>query len=496
MGNEEKKAKIISSLLWSLMQRSGVQGIQLIITLILARILLPEDFGLVVIVTIFNTLAIIIVQSGFTTGLIQKKDIDHLDLSSIFYINVLSSIIMYVLLFNLAPFIAAFFNQPQLVLILRIISMSLFLSSFHSIQYVIVSRNLQFKDLFLASFLAHILSGSIGIVMAYSNFGVWALVVQQLTSYLLNPIFLYFKVRWRPQLTFSFSRVTSLFSYGWKLLVSSLINNLYSNLHSIIIGKIFNPAMIGFYNRGDQFPNIIVSNVNGSIQSVMLPTLSSYQDNPPRVKDMVRRTIVTSSFVIFPMMVGLIVIAEPLVKLVLTDKWLPTVPFLQIFCMVYAFWPLQTTNLQAINALGRSDIFLRLEILNTLFGIVVLIITFQFGIYAMTFGLFISSIFASIIDSYPNSKLLDYSILEQFRDITPSMLISIVMGAVIYPISLLEMSSLTTLLTQIFLGIIIYLGLARAFKIECFNYLLTTLYGMLGNSRWGEKLTLYNREVK
>lgn len=475
MGKEIAKSKIISSFFWSFLQRSGTQGIQLIITLLLARILLPEDFGLIVIVTTLNTFAIVLIESGFTTSLIQKKKVDHVDYSSVFYINMLSSSLIYGILYYLAPFIANFYDQQQLMLLIRIVSLTIFISAFNSIQHVIIARNMQFKKLFFSTFLAHVLSGSIGIGMAIAGFGIWALVGQQLASYFLNTVFLYFKIRWRPQLVFSVARVFDLFSYGWKLLVSSFIYTSYSNLHHMIIGKLFQPAMVGFYNRGELFPNILVSNLNGSIQSVMLPALSSYQHDSQRVKEMVRRSIVTSSFFIFPMMVGLAIIAEPLVRLLLTDKWLPTVPFLQIFCMFYAWEPIQTAHSQAINALGRSDIYLKLQILKTLMGLWILLITVQFGIYAIVFGLLITNILSTAIHTYPNIWLLNYSIVEQAKDVFPSFLLSLIMGASIYTVQWMDLSSFSIILVQTLLGASIYIGLAKILKLECLEYLLRTL---------------------
>jgi O-antigen/teichoic acid export membrane protein len=233
-------------------------------------------------------------------------------------------------------------------------------------------------------------------------------------------VILLFSVKWRPKLIFSFSRIHQLFSYGWKLLVSSLIDTLYMNLRSLIVGKIYSPSMLGYYNRGDQFPQLIVSNINGSIQSVMLPTLSSEQDNKQRVKELVRRSIVTSSFLLFPMMIGLAVVGEALIKIILTDKWLPCVTFMQIFCLSYALWPIHTANLQAINALGRSDIFLKLEMIKKLMGITVLMISMFLGIYAIAVGTLISGIISTFINAHPNLKLLDYSYKEQIKDIMPS----------------------------------------------------------------------------
>jgi O-antigen/teichoic acid export membrane protein len=241
--------------------------------------------------------------------------------------------------------------------------------------------------------------------------------------------------------------------------------------------------MLGFYNRGKQFPELIVTNIDGSIQSVMLPALASQQDNRQRVKDMVRRSIVTSSFILFPMMVGVAVIAEPLVKILLTEKWLPCVPFLQIYCVSYALWPIHTANLQAINALGRSDIFLKLEIIKKILGLAILGVTVFYGVYAIALGGIVSGLIGTIINSYPNAKLLNYSYKEQWKDIMPSLLLSLVMGAVVYSIQLIGLSVWPTLLTQVCVGVILYLAIAWIFKLECFTYLLFTWKDILKNRK-------------
>jgi O-antigen/teichoic acid export membrane protein len=317
--------------------------------------------------------------------------------------------------------------------------------------------------------------------MAYVGFGVWALVAQQITNLLLITVILWFTVKWRPRLLFSVERVKGLFSYGWKLLVSVLIDMLYRNLRSLIIGKMFNAEMLGFYNRGEQFPALIVTNINGAIQSVMLPALASQQDNRQRVKDMVRRSIVTSSFILFPMMVGVAVIAKPLVKILLTEKWLPCVPFLQIYCVSYALWPIHTANLQAINALGRSDIFLKLEIIKKILGLAILGVTVFYGVYAIAFGGIVVGLIATIINAYPNAKLLNYSYKEQWKDIVPSLLLSLVMGVVVYSVQLFGMTEWPILIVQGFVGIILYVGMAKIFKLECFTYLLLTCKDILKN---------------
>lgn len=476
--DKSTKSIILSSLFWKLIERGGTQGIQFIVQIILARLLLPEDYGIIALVLIFTSIASVFVQSGFNTALIQKKDADEADFSSVFYLSLFVACLIYIVLCFVAPFIAMFYGEPQITSVLRVLSITLFFGAFNSIQNAFVARNMQFKKLFFSSTGAILISGIVGIYMAYTGFGVWALVGQQLCNQLFITLILWLTVKWRPQLLFSLGRLKRLFSFGWKLLASALIDTVYRDLRSLIIGKMYNPAMLGFYNRGQQFPQLLITSINGSIQSVMLPVLSSQQDNRPRVKEMMRRAIVTSSFIIFPMMVGLAVTAEPLVMILLTDKWLPCVPFLQIFCAVYAFMPIHTANLQAINALGRSDIFLKLEIIKKIMGLSILAVTVFYGVYAIALGGALGGIISTFINAYPNKKLLNYSYVEQWKDIMPSLLLSLVMGAVVYSLKWLGMAVWSTLIVQVCVGVILYVGMAWMFKLECFRYLVTTARGL------------------
>ena len=432
MDSKNKKTKVLASLIWKLMERLGAQGVSFIVQIILGRLLMPEDFGAIAIVTVFITLSNVFVQSGFNTALIQKKDADDKDFSSVFYLSTFIATMLYVLLFFTSPYIADYYSSPQLTQVLRVLAIILFFGAFNSIQNAYVARNMMFKKLFFSSTGSVIFSGIVGVIAAYLGLGVWALVLQQITYNLSVSVILWFNVKWRPRLLFSLSKVKVLFSFGWKLLASSLLNTLYMDIRTLIIGRIYNSSMLGFYNRGVQFPKLIVTNMDGAIQSVMLPALSDEQDNKKRVKEMVRRAIVTSSFLVFPMMVGLAVVAEPMIKIVLTDKWLPAAPFLQIFCASYALIPIHTANLQAINALGRSDVFLKLEIIKKVIGILILAISINFGIYAMAWGMVLSGAISSFINAYPNKKLLNYSYLEQWKDIIPSLLISLLMGLTVY----------------------------------------------------------------
>jgi teichuronic acid exporter len=483
MGTEINKSTVLLSLFWKLMERGGTQGIQFIVQIVLARLLLPEDFGSITIVLIFIQLANVFIQSGFNTALIQKKDADEVDFSSVFYLSLFVAGLLYVVLFFTSQFIADFYRLPQLAQILRVLSITLFFGAFNSIQNAYVARNMIFKKLFFSSLGAIIVSGTVGITAAYLGWGVWALVAQQLINQLAITLILWFTVKWRPKLLFSIEKVKVLFSFGWKLLVSSLINTLYIDIRSLIIGKIYPPAMLGYYDRGKLFPKIIVSNIDGSIQSVMLPALASQQDDKKRVKAMMRRAIMTSSFIMFPMMVGLAVVAEPVVKIILTDKWLPAVPFLQIFCASNSLHPIHTANLQAINALGRSDVFLKLEIIKKIIGLIILGISIPFGIYAMAWGVLLSGIISTFINTYPNLKLLNYSYIEQWKDIMPSLGISLVMGAVVYTLNLLNIAVWQILILQIFVGVVIYIVLAKMLNIESYAYLIKTINEIINRRR-------------
>ena len=466
------------------MERGGTQGIQFFVSIILARLLSPEEYGIIAIIMVFILLANVFVESGFNTALIQKKDADEVDFSSVLYLSLGVATILYVVIFFTAPFIASFYDQPILIQVLRVLSITIFIGAFNSIQNAYVARNMLFKKLFTSSLGSVTISGVVGIIAAYSGLGVWALVLQQLTSQLAVAVILWFTVKWRPHLIFSTTRIKSLFSYGSKLLASGLLDTLYRNLRTLIIGRMYTPSMLGYYNRGQQFPQLIVSNINGSIQSVMLPALSAHQDDRKRVKDMMRRAIVSSSFLIFPMMFGMAVVAEPLVKIVLTDKWLPAVPFLQIACFTFALWPIHTANLQAINAMGRSDIFLRLEIIKKIMGLIVLGISLPFGVYAIAFGGIFSGLIGTFINAYPNKELLNYSYKEQWLDIMPSLLISLIMGGVVYLFNYLSISAWQILILQIVSGGIIYILLAKIFKIESFTYLVGTMKQLI-NARKG-----------
>ncbi|MCF8009660.1 MAG: lipopolysaccharide biosynthesis protein [Halanaerobiales bacterium] len=467
-----EKNKIISSLIWKLLEKTGVQGMQFIIQIVLARLLAPEQFGTIAIVLVFISIANVFVHSGLNVALIQDKNSDKVDFSSVFYLSLFLATILYIVIFFTSPLISVFFDKTILVPVLRIMGITLFFGAFNGIQNAYIAKNLLFKKLFITSLIATLVSGLIGVIFALNGYGIWALVIQQLLNQILITIVLLVIIKWRPKLVFSFIRVKILFSFGWKLLVSALLNMFYLNIRTLIIGKIYSPTILGYYNRGEQFPRLIVRNIDGSIQSVMLPSFSAYQDDIKTVKKLVKRTIVSSSFLIFPMMIGMAVVAEPLVITILTEKWVPAVPFLRIFSISYALIPIHSANLQAINAMGRSDIFLKVELIKKLFGILILIVSLFFGIYAIALGLILSGLLATAINAYPNRKLINYGYYEQIIDILPAFIIAVLMGVFVYTLNMIGLPPFSTLIIQIFAGTLFYFGSAIILKIEGFTYLI------------------------
>lgn len=466
------KDNVFKNLIWRFLERTGAQIVQFIVSIILARVLLPEDYGTIALITVFITILNVFVDSGLGGALIQKKDTDNIDFSTVFYTNLVFCIVLYTLLFFIAPFIASFYNNEQLIPIIRVLGITILISSIKNIQQSYVSKTMQFKKFFFATLVGTILAAVIGIYMAYKGKGVWALVTQQIVNAGIDTIILWITVRWRPDFIFSFSRLRGLFSFGWKMLLSSLLAVTYNNLRQLIIGKKYTKEDLAYYNRGEQFPNVIVSNINNSIDSVLFPTLSAEQDNIPRVKEMVRRSIKTSVFLIAPLMMGLAACAPGIVRLVLTEKWSGCVPFLRIFCVTYMFYPIHTANLNAIRALGRSDIFLKLEILKKIIGFVILFSSMWFGVYVMAYCLILQDVLAQIINSYPNKKLLNYTYLEQLKDIVPSIIIAAIMGILVALLNIVNMSDILRLLIQIPSGALIYAFFSKIFKIDSFGYMI------------------------
>ena len=472
---ESKRKKVTVNFIWRFAERSGAQLVSLVVSIVLARMLDPTVYGTIALITVFITVLNVFVDSGFGNALIQKKDADDLDFSTVFYFNITACTLLYALMFVSAPWIASFYNDPSLTPLIRVLVLTIIVSGVRNVQQAYVSRTLQFKRFFFATLGAILASAAVGIFMAYKGFGAWALVGQQLTNNVVGTAILWITVKWRPKAVFSFTRLKSLFDYGWKLLASSLLDTVYRELRQLIIGKMYTPADLGVYNRGQQIPNIIATNTGTSIDSVIFPVMAQAQDDRARVKGMTRRAMMTSTYIMAPMMMGLAGVSTSLIRLLLTEKWMECVPYMIIFCITYMFYPIHTANLNAITAMGRSDLFLKLEVIKKIVGLVALFATMWISVMAMAYSMLFVSVASQIINSWPNKKLLDYSYLEQLKDIMPAIVLAAVMGGCVYCVQLLGLPDTLSLCIQIPLGVLIYWGVSKLLGLEAYEYAMKTI---------------------
>lgn len=478
--SKQLKTRTLNNMLWRFAERCGAQGVTFVVSIILARLLDPSVYGTVALLTVFINILNVFVDSGMGSSLIQKKKVDEYDFSTVFVFNMMMCFSLYLLLFFFSPVIAKFYDNSSLIPLLRILGLTLIISGFRNIQQAYVSRHLMFRKFFFSTLGGTIIAACVGIFMAYQGFGAWSLVVQQVVNSLIDTIILYFTVKWRPHFYFSNERFGGLFSFGWKLLVSSLIDTIYNEIRQLIVGKFYSSSKLAYYNQGMKFPYFIITNINTTIDSVLLPVMSKVQDDKKRVKSMMRRSIKMSTYVIAPVMIGLASISQPLISIVLTEKWLGCVPFLRIFCITYIFYPIHTANLNAIKAMGRSDLFLKLEIIKKVVNTVTIVIAIFYGPLAMAYSLLVTSFINQIVNSWPNKYLMNYSYLEQLKDILPNILLAVLMGIGIMPISMLNMSNLLIIIIQIFLGIVIYVVGSILFRMDSFYYIYDLLNHVLG----------------
>ena len=474
------KQKVFSNFLWRFFERCGAQGVKMLVEIVLAQLLLPEDYGTIALVTVFITILNTFATSGLGSALVQKKDADNVDFSTVFWFSIVLSIVLYIFLFLISPFLAAYYDQPpEFTPVLRVLGLQLLITGFRKVQHAYVSRTMQFKRFFFATLGGTIGAAVIGIWLAYRGYGVWALVAQHLFNLLTDSVILWYTVKWRPKLVFSFERLKGLMGYGWKLLASSLIDTAYNEVRQLVIGKKYSSADLAFYNRGRQFPNLFIQNVNSAIDSVLLPTMAKGQDNRQHVKAMTRRAIKTSTYIMAPLMMGLAFVGEPFVKLFLTEKWLPAVPFMRVFCISFMFYPIHTANLNAIKAMGRSDLYLKLEIAKKIVGITSILITMNISVEAMAYSVLVTSTISQIINSMPNRKLLDYKYGDQLKDILPGIGLAVGMGVIVYCVGFLNLPTWLTLLIQIPLGAAIYIGGSKLFHIDSYDFVMNILKGFL-----------------
>lgn len=483
MSNNENSALrsgAIKSFSWSYTEKIATQLVHFVISIILARLLLPEDYGKLALVNIFTRIMNAIALTGFGSALIQRKNTTDTDFSTTLIFSFAVAATGYLILFFGAPLFSRLMGD-DITIYLRVSSLSLMISSVNAVIHARAIRSLNFQKLFFSSICAVFVSAAVGIYMAYKGFGVWALVAQHLTTAAVNTLVSALICDWKFKFGFSLQSVKNIYSFGWKLTVSSTINAIYQQLRGLVIGKKYSSTDLAYYDRGLQYPNLIISNVDNSIASVLAPVLSKKQDDLPQLKGMVMRGVKTSSVILFPLLIGLAVCAEPIVLLMLTEKWLPCVPYLQVLSFALMLKPIQTANLQGILAIGRSDVYLKIQTIQKMIGIAIILITIIFfdSPFAVAVGELISFILFACINAYPNVKYLKYRPIEQITNILPQLIVSALMGALVYAIGFLQMNTLLLLVVQVITGAVFYIGVMYLFKVDAFMYLWKMLLSTL-----------------
>lgn len=470
--NDLNNGFIVSNVIWNFLEKIASQLISLIVSIILARLLLPSDYGLVSMVSIFITFADVLVTSGFATSLIQKKNADQLDFSSVFFLNIGVSIMVYFVLFFSSHAIADYFLMPQLSKIVRILGLEIIIVSISSIQKAYASKNFLFKRLFITSLISAAVSGVVGVAMAYGGFGVWALVAQRLVSAVVVTLVNIAVIKWRPSFLFSFSRLKPLFKYGWKILFEGISETFTNQVRNLIIGKIYTSSDLGYYTKAQLFPSLILTTITGAVSSVILPAMSNVQDKKSEVRHMLRNSVKATSFIVFPAMVGFALIAEPFVKLALTDKWLPCVPYIQIFCLYYGAQVGMACRHEALKSIGRSDVYMIEHIIYRVTVLIILLLIYKISVMAIALSLLAGTVIMSITVGLTSKWYNDYSFKDQFFDVLPIFLACAIMAIPVYLIGRLNLSSIVMLLLQIVVGGVVYIGLSAPLKLEGFQFLI------------------------
>lgn len=474
------KGTIIKSLIYKTVERFSVKGLGFVISILLARMLSPEVFGQIALITVVINLSQSIIEGGLGTALVQNKDVDEGDYSTVFYICMAMSLLITAIVFVGAPLVANYYKSPDMLLPLRVYIFSVFFSSYASILTARMQREMRFKQILYCSLTATCVSGALAVTLAFAGAGIWTLVIYYFSHTVVNCIAMFVAVRWRPRLSFSVARAKVLYGFGWKILASSLLCSLYYDLRSLVIGKRFSTEALGYYDRGNQIPFVISSALDSSVQSVMFPVLAKSQDNRDTLRGILHRSLTLSAMLIVPAMMGLAAISETFIRLLLTDKWLPSVVFMEVLCIGHAASALTAPNLVAIKAMGRSDVYMKLEFVRRVLMLLILAITvFAFDfVIAMAYSFALSAWIDAIVCAIPSGRLLGYGAKEQFKAVSKTIFASVLMGVAVWAVGLLTLPLFLKLVAQIATGIIVYIILCWLMKIESFMYALNNLKQM------------------
>lgn len=465
------KQKTVSGLFWQFLQKALSQVVSFGISVMLARLLVPEEFGVVALAGMFTILTGIFIDCGFGTALVQKKDADELDYNTVFWTQLTFSLIIYLIVYILAPWFALLFHTPKLTHVVRVLFIGMVIGAIGSIQGVILTRKMAFKAYFIATMTGMVLSGGIGVFLAFKGCGVWALVAQNLSSIIINIVTVFVQVHWLPGFRFSLERFKSLFNIGSKYMLSNIIGTGFGQLRGYVIGLRFTPTDLAYYNRGEGVPQIFIRNIDSSINTVLFPVFAKLQDDRLAVKAAVRRSIKTSSYLIFPMLLGLAAIADHLVVIVYSEKWSACIPFMQVFCISECFTILNTANMQVLRGIGEVNTLLRLELYKKPVMVAILVVAMFISPLAIAAGMCIYGIYTMVINAFPNRKFIAYHIMEQLKDVGGHALLAIVMSVCVYLIGRININVYILLILQISFGICFYIVCSELFHLESWNYL-------------------------
>ena len=482
---ESSKQKVAGGLFWSYGERIMAQLVSLIVSIVLARLLDPENYGVISIVMIFITFCDAIVTGGFGNAIVQKKDADELDVNTMLCCSVATSILLYIIIFCAAPYIASFYNMPIIRPILRVLGLRLLISGVNSIQRAWIQKRMLFKRFFVSTSFGTIISAVVGISMAYMGKGAWALVGQYLTNSFIDTAVLLITNDWKPRLQFSWKRAKEMLSYGWKVLVTTVVYTIEGDLRSLIIGKKFGSADLAYYDQGKKFPNLLVTNINTSISNVMFPVLSESQNDPTRLKQLCRRAVRIGIYLLSPLLIGLMGVADTFVIAILSEKWAPCIPFLRILTLVFLVRPFTTTCQQSILSVGRSDITLKIEIIVN--AVAIGILFYSVFILESVLGIAIGTLIAELVSMgmfmYYENKIIRYSYKEQLQDLLPSLGLATVMGVIVYIVHFLPIYKGLALILQVVIGAAFYFAASYVLQFEPFVYLVGMLKEKLNNPK-------------
>lgn len=459
------------------MERACTQGAQLVVSIILARLLMPEAYGILALITVFVNLATVVVETGFGSSVIQKKDITKQQINTIFTFNLMVAVILCGTLWALAPLIASFYSnydQTLLIKVIRIYSLILPLGAVTSIQTAVLYRDMHFKKLFVVNILVTVLSSAVGIALAYMNAGVWALVFQQLSAKAVTLLILLVAVKWKPWLNFQFRQAGSMFRFGGNILLNRLLNMLYHQVSSLVIGKKYNPDTLAYYTKGNTFPSIIATNTDYALQKVMFSAYSKHQEDLEKVKSMMRKTICLSTFILSPLMFGMLACTENFIRVVLTDKWLPATIYMQIFCLSFFLQPIGTTAAQAFNGIGRSDLTLKIGVATKVTGIALVLAAVPFGVIYIALAVLMTTVVSAVVYAIANKRIFGYSIWEQLQDVGGNTLTAVAMMALCFVVGFLcrNMAPIIALVLQVLAGAVWYVVSSLITKNKNITYVI------------------------